>query len=69
MTVTKNGYDAFVVMQKRRVRGGRFGRNALTARRLLARMTQAEAEYASGRYADGRTFTERMRRRIWRMST
>ena len=58
VTVTKNGYDAFVVMKS-----GEYEalQQELAQARLLARMTQAEAEYAEGRYADGRSFTERMR--------
>lgn len=58
VTVTRNGYDAFVVMKT-----GEYEalQQELAQARLLARMTQAEAEYAAGRFTDGRTFTERMR--------
>lgn len=58
VTVTKNGYDAFVVMKT-----GDYEalQQELAQARLLARMTQAEAEYAAGQYADGCAFTERIR--------
>lgn len=58
VTVTRNGYDAFVVM-----RGEDYEtmQAELTHARLLSRISRAEAEYASGDFVEGKEFTSRMR--------
>lgn len=58
VTVTKNGHDAFIVMKTKEYEALQ---QELTQTRLLARITQAEAEYAAGQYVDGRAFTEQIR--------
>lgn len=50
VTVTKNGYDAFVVMKTGEYEAMQ---QELSKARLLARIAQAEHEYATGQYSDG----------------
>lgn len=50
VTVTKNGYDAFVVMKTGEYEAMQ---QELSKARLLARIAQAEHEYATDRYSDG----------------
>lgn len=50
VTVTKNGYDAFVVMKTGEYEAMQ---QELAKARLLARIAQAEHEYATGEYSDG----------------
>lgn len=50
VTVTRNGYDAFVVMRSDDYEAML---QELAKSRLLARLAQAENEYATGRYSDG----------------
>lgn len=58
ITVTRNGYDAFVVMRSEDYEAMQV---ELAHARLLSRISQAEAEYASGDFVDGKEFTSRMR--------
>lgn len=58
ITVTRNGYDAFVVMRSEEYEALQL---ELARARLLSRMSQAEAEYAAGDYLDGKEFTGKMR--------
>lgn len=58
VTVTKNGYDTFVVMKSADYAAMQ---EELAKARLLARIAQAENEYATGSYADGKEFTAAMR--------
>lgn len=58
ITVTRNGYDAFVVMRSDEYEAMQM---ELARARLLSRVSKAEAEYAAGDYVDGKEFTERMR--------
>ncbi len=57
VTVTKNGYDAFVVMKSADYQALQ---EELAKARLLARIAQAENEYATGEYAAGKEFTSVM---------
>ena len=57
VTVTKNGYDAFVV---RKSADYQALQEELAKARLLARIAQAENEYATGEYAAGKEFTSVM---------
>lgn len=50
VSVTKSGYDAFVVM---RTDDYEVMQQELARARLLGRITQAEREYSTGQYADG----------------
>lgn len=59
VTVTRNGYDAFVVM---RTDDYEAMQQELAKSRLVARVAKAEREYAEGRYADGPAFVESVRR-------
>ncbi|MEG1561643.1 MAG: type II toxin-antitoxin system Phd/YefM family antitoxin [Raoultibacter sp.] len=59
ITVTRNGYDAFIVMRSEEYEAMQL---ELARARLLSRVSQAEAEYAAGDYVDGKEFTDRMRR-------
>lgn len=54
ITVTRNGYDAFVVMRSEEYETLQL---ELARARLLSRVSQAEAEYAAGDYVDGKAFT------------
>lgn len=58
ITVTRNGYDAFVVM-----RSGEYEamQEELAKARLITRITLAEHEYATGQYSDGAAFTTSVR--------
>lgn len=58
ITVTRNGYDAFVVMRSEEYEAMQL---ELARARLLSRVSQAEAEYVAGDYVDGKEFTSRMR--------
>lgn len=58
VTVTKNGYDAFVVMRSEDYEAMQM---ELARARLLSRVSQAEGEYASGHYAEAKEFTQSMR--------
>lgn len=58
ITVTRNGYDAFVVMRSEDYEALQM---ELARARLLSRVSQAEAEYGAGSFADGKEFTARMR--------
>lgn len=53
VTVTKNGYDAFVVM---RTDDYEAMQQELAKARLLSRIAQAENEYATHRFSDGSEF-------------
>ena len=58
VTVTKNGYDAFVVMRTDDYEAMQL---ELAKSKLLGRIAQAEHEYATGNFADGRKFSESLR--------
>lgn len=58
ITVTRNGYDVFVVMRSEDYEAVQV---ELARARLLSRISQAEAEYSSGDYVDGKDFTSGMR--------
>lgn len=58
ITVTRNGYDAFVVMRSEEYEAMQM---ELARARLLSRVSKAEAEYSDGGYADGKEFTEKVR--------
>lgn len=58
ITVTRNGYDAFVVMRSDEYEAIQ---EELAKARLLTRIAQAEHEYAVGQYSDGQEFSESMR--------
>ena len=58
ITVTRNGYDVFVVMRSEEYEAMQL---ELSRARLLSRVSQAEAEYAAGDYVDGKEFTGRIR--------
>lgn len=60
ITVTRNGYDAFVVMKSDDYEAMQ---EELTKARLLARITQAESEYANGKHSDGDNFTQSIKRK------
>ncbi len=49
VTVTKNGYDVFVVMKSNEYEAIQ---EELAKARLLSRIVQAEKEYATGQYVD-----------------
>lgn len=53
VTVTKNGYDAFVVMKTDEYEAMQ---QELAKARLLSRIAQAEGEYAAGKHTDGEEF-------------
>lgn len=50
VTVTKNGYDVFVVMKSGEYEAMQ---QELAKARLLGRIAQAEHEYATGSYSNG----------------
>lgn len=54
VTITKNGYDAFVVMETADFEAMQL---ELAKARLLERITKAESEYASNQSEDGSRFT------------
>ena len=58
VTVTRNGYDAFVVM-----RTGDYEamQEELARTRLFLRIARAEKEHASGQSSDGAAFVDEMR--------
>ena len=58
VTVTKNGYNAFVVMKSADYEALQ---QDLAQTRLLNRMLLAEHEYSSGKYSDGDEFLSRIR--------
>lgn len=58
VTITKNGYDAFVVMKTADYEAMQ---QELAKARLLARVAQAEHEYATGQYSDGDEFIASMK--------
>lgn len=58
VTVTRNGYDAFVVM---RSEDYETMRQEVAKAQLLSRMAVAEAEYTAGDYVDGAAFTQSLR--------
>lgn len=55
ITVTRNGYDAFVVMRSDEYEAMQ---EELSKARLLARVAQAENEYATGQYSAGKEFVK-----------
>ena len=58
ITVTRNGYDVFVVMKTDEYESMR---QEIAKTHLMARMMQAERELAAGRYVDGEEFIASMR--------
>ena len=58
VTITRNGYDVFVVMKSSEYKAMQA---ALLKARLLERVAQAESEYASGRYIDGEDFIDSLK--------
>lgn len=58
ITVTRNGYDTFVVMRSEEYESLQY---ELARARLLSRVAQAEAEYNAGDYVDGKDFVSGMR--------
>ena len=58
VTVTKNGYDEFVVMTSSDFEA--LSDEAAKAK-LFARLAQSEAEYQAGDYADGAAFAASVR--------
>lgn len=58
VTVTKNGYDQFVVMKSTDYEALQ---QEIAKARLLARVAQAEHEYATGAYTDGQAFFASLR--------
>ncbi len=60
VTVTRNGYDAFVVM---RTDDYEAMQQELAKGRLLARVARAERDSAGGRYADAPAFLVSLRSR------
>jgi len=58
ITVTKNGYDAFVVMRSKDFEAMH---EAYAKEQLLAIIAQAETDLAAGNYADGKKFTTKVR--------
>lgn len=53
VTVTRNGYDAFVVMRSADYDSMLNGREEAAKQKLLARIALAEKEKAEGKYTDG----------------
>lgn len=58
VTVTKNGYDAFVVMRADDYEAMQM---ELAKTKLLSRIAQAEHEYAIGQFSDGLEFSKSLR--------
>ena len=63
ITVTKNGYDAFVVMRSADYDQMVSERDSAARQKLLDRIAVAETEIAEGRYADYDTATHDLRTR------
>ena len=61
VVVTKNGYDAFVVMRSADYDELVNGREEAAKQKLLARIAIAEREKAEGKYTDGPTAMARLR--------
>ena len=60
VTVTKNGYDEFVVMRSADYEAMR---DEVAKAEILNRMAKAEMELAAGDYVDGASFTQNIRAR------
>ena len=60
VTVTRNGYDAFVVMRSAEYETMC---QEVAKAQLLSRMAIADAEWARGDYVDGASFTQSVRER------
>lgn len=58
VTVTRNGYDAFVVMRSDEYEAMQ---QEVAKAQLLSRMAIADVELAEGDYADGADFTAKVR--------
>lgn len=58
VTVTRNGYDAFVVMRSEDYEAMQ---EELAKERFLRRIAQAEREYSSGRYTKGEESIEALK--------
>ena len=58
VTVTKNGYDAFVVMSTDDYEAMQI---ELAKTKLLSRIAQAEHEHATGQFSDGLEFSKSLR--------
>ena len=58
VTVTRNGYDAFLVM---RTDDYEAMQEELAAARLMARIAQAENEYATGQFSSSSDFVKAIR--------
>ena len=63
ITVTKNGYDAFVVMRSSDYDRMLSERNEIAKKELLDRLAVAEREIAAGEYTDYEAATSRLRAR------
>ena len=61
ITVTKNGYDAFVVMRSADYDRMLADRDAEAKRKLLERIALAEYEIAEGKFVDGPSVMAEMR--------
>lgn len=61
VTVTKNGYDAFVVMRSADYDAMVNGREEAAKQKLLARIAIAEREKAEGKYTDYDVATKKLR--------
>lgn len=60
VTVTRNGYDAFVVMRSSEYESLM---QEVAKAQLLSRMAIADAEFEAGDYVDGAAFTAQVRDR------
>lgn len=60
VTVTRNGYDAFVAMTTDEYEAMQ---QELATARLMARVAQAEHEFATGQYTEGEEFTAGIRQK------
>ena len=58
ITVTRNGYDVFVVMRSEDYEAMQ---EEIAKTKLLARIAQAENEYATAAYSDGRQVLSEIR--------
>lgn len=63
ITVTRNGYDAFVVMRSADYDAMLNGREEAAKKKLLDRIALAEREKAEGKYMDYDTATKKLRAR------
>ena len=61
ITVTKNGYDAFVVMRSADYDRMLSDRNEAVRQKLLERIALAEREIAEGKFEDYDTSTKKLR--------